>query len=240
MMSRRVTLYRGIRAKVEQKDDVVEAHLRGELGPRPDGCFTYLFNRLPEQERTRLLKLDNLTLEMTRPSDVDATGWIFATGDLMGAEHYAFHHGRGVKASEAPLVIEFEADLEALVVDGRDCLYTLSSGVHLPAVRAAILAIYGPLCVRIIEAALGRDSREAIARVDLACQEIDVIRHHLAHEGVVSGRYETLFRSSFMLRPAEAKAKVRRIWTPEARQLRPAPDFVVHDLYDLMRNPVQR
>ena len=174
---------------------------------------------------------------MTRPDDVPATGWIFASGDLMGAEHYAFHHGSGVTASEVPLIIEFEADLDALVIDGRDCLYTLSYGQHLPAVRAAILAIYGPACIRIIEPATGRDSREAIARVDLACQDLTVVEHHLANRHVVAGRYGTLFRSSFMLRPTEAALTVRRVWTPEVRQPRPAPD---HVLADLMRNVFQR
>lgn len=155
----------------------------------------------------------------------------------MGAEHYAFHHGGGGRASEVPLVVEFEVDLDALVIDGRDCLYTLSYGQHLPAVRAAILAIYGPACVRIIEPATGRDAREATARVDLACQDQTVVQHHLANREVVAGRYGTLFRSSFMLRPAEAAPTVRRVWTPEARQPRPAPD---HVLADLMRDAFQR
>jgi hypothetical protein len=236
-MSRRVTLYRGIRAKADQKDEIVRAHTRGELGPYAGSGSTYLFNRLPEDERARLSNLEDLTPEMTRPADIPATGWIFATGDLMGAEHYAFHHGGGVRASEVPLVVEFEVDLDALVIDGRDCLYTLSYGQHLPAVRAAILAIYGPACVRIIERATGRDTREATARVDLACQDTDVVQHHLAHEGVVSGRYGTLFRSSVMLRPGEAAVTVKRVWTPEVRQPRPAPDHVV---YDLMRDAFQR
>ncbi len=236
-MSQRVTLYRGIRVSADQRDEVVRAHMRGELGPRPDAGFTYLFNRLSEQERTRLSALEDLTLEMTRPSDTPDTGWIFATGDLMGAEHYAFHHGGGVIAPDVPLVVELEADLDALVIDGRDCLYTLSSAQHLPAVRSAILSIYGPACIRIIEPATGRDTRETIARVDLACQDPDVVRHHLAHEGVVSGRHGTLYRSSVMLRPGEAAATVKRVWTPTVRQPRPAPDHVV---YDLMRNAFQR
>jgi hypothetical protein len=232
-----VTLYRGIRAKADQRDEIVRAHMRGELGPYPGSGSTYLFNRLPEDERARLSKLEDLTPEMTRPADVPATGWIFATADLMGAEHYAFHHGGGVRASEVPLVIEFEVDLAALVIDGRDCLYTLSYGQHLPAVRAAILAIYGPACIRIIEPATGRDTREATARVDLACQNPAVVQHHLANREVVAGRYGTLFRSSFMLRPAEAAPTVRRVWTPEQRQPRPAPD---HVLADLMRDAFQR
>ena len=237
MMSRRVTLYRGIRARADQRDEVVGAHMRGELEPLAGRGTTYLFNRLSEDERTRLSKLEDLTPEMTRPPDIPATGWIFAIGDLMGAEHYAFHHGGGVRASEVPLVAELEADLDALVIDGRDCLYTLSYGQHLPAVRAAILAIYGPACVRILEPAIGRDKREAIARVDLECQDQAVVRHHLANKDVVAGRYGTLFRSSFMLRPCEGAVTVRRVWTPEAPQVRPAPD---HVLADLMRDVFQR
>jgi hypothetical protein len=232
MMGRRVTLYRGIRAKAEQRDEIVRAHMQGELGPYAGSGSGYSFHRLPENERTRLVQLENLTLEMTRPRDTPATGWIFASGDLLGAEHYAFHHGGRLKALEVPLVIEFEVDLDSLVVDGRDCLYTLSYGQHIPAVRAAILAIYGPACIRVIEPATGRDTREATARVDLACQDQAVVQHHLANREVVAGRYGTLFRSSFMLRPAEAAPTVRRVWTPEALQPRPAPDHVV---YDLMR-----
>lgn len=49
MMLRRVTLYRGIRAKVHQRDEIVGAHMRGELGPYPGSGFTYLFNRLPRR-----------------------------------------------------------------------------------------------------------------------------------------------------------------------------------------------
>ena len=33
MIPRRVTLYRGIRAKADQKDEIVRALMRGELGP---------------------------------------------------------------------------------------------------------------------------------------------------------------------------------------------------------------
>jgi len=236
-MGRRVTLYRGIRAKAEQRDEIVRAHMQGELGPYAGSRSVYLFHRLPENEQTRLVQLENLTREMTRPRDTPATGWIFASGDLMGAEHYAFHHGGRLKTSEVPLVIEFEVDLDALVVDGRDCLYTLSYGQHLPAVRAAILSIYGPPCIGIIEPATGRDTSEATARVDLACQDQAVVRHHLANKEVVAGRSGTLFRSSFMLRPAEAAPTVKRVWTPEPQQPRPAPD---HVLADLARDIFQR
>ena len=84
-MGRRVTLYRGIRAKAEQRDEIVRAHMQGELGPYAVSGSVYLFHRLPGNERTRLVQLENLTLEMTRPRDTPATGWIFASGDLLGA-----------------------------------------------------------------------------------------------------------------------------------------------------------
>lgn len=63
-MSRRVTLYRGIRAKAEQRDEIVRAHMQGELGPYAGSGSVYLFHRLPGNERTRLMMLKDLTLRL--------------------------------------------------------------------------------------------------------------------------------------------------------------------------------
>ncbi len=124
-----------------------------------------------------------------------------------------------------------EVDLEALVVGGRDLLCTLASLLSVPAVRAAMLVIYGSACLRLIERAHGRDPDDVVAWVDLACQDISVVRHHRRNRSVLSGRYRTLFRSAFVLRPCQAAPLVRRIWTPDDLQARPVPD---HDISLLM------
>jgi hypothetical protein len=126
--------------------------------------------------------------------------------------------------------MKLEVDLDALVVDGRDFLYTLAHALDRPVVIEAIRSIYGLACLNLMAQAQGRDVNEAFARVDLACQDGEVVRHHLANQHVIAGRYGTLFRSSVMLRPSEAAPRMLRIWTPTRPQPRPPANYVLEDL----------
>jgi hypothetical protein len=71
-----------------------------------------------------LWRSQDLSLKVTRPEDPPALPRICASADRRGAMYYACSHNRKGDRT-ASILIEFEADLADVVVDGRDFLYTV-------------------------------------------------------------------------------------------------------------------
>lgn len=220
----RVSIFRGLRFAACRREEVIAAHSRGEFISEDSG--TYPFIRFSGQDVAELSRKARLNTIDTRPDNVQNDGWVFACGDLMGAEHYAFYHGGGLEAKEIGLVLKIELDLSGLVVDGRDSLHSLAvRSAHEPGWRSVIDSMYGPHCLYSLDKATPKAASEICARVDLACQDLRVVKFHLANTNVFGGRWGTLYRSAFMFRPNECRARVLRAWTPMHRQPRPVPDF---------------
>lgn len=233
--SPRVTLFHGIALAPERADEVEEDIRLHGLRP-PPGSRHYPVTRFSREEAARLSGLPDLDRESTRPEDAPRTDWVFACGDQPGAEVYA---SRGVWQVDEPvrLMVEVEVDLDALVVDGNDFLHRIAMLVEDAEARDAIGIVYGPACVEHV--LRGRGQPKGVpARVDLACQDPEVVLHHLGNKAVVAGSHGTRFRSSFMFAAGSGGARVLRTWRPASPATGEAAAYDVNALYQGARRRV--
>lgn len=140
-----------------------------------------------------LLVDPQLSQDMTR-GEGDADHVTFACGDPEGATFYAQR-----RTGYAPVIIEFDVDPSKVTVDGNDFLYTVFTRYKVAGVREALLAAFGPTIEQYFDAASGCDAQKAFAICDLAVRDHNVVESHFANQKVIGGRYETQFRSAFMV-----------------------------------------
>jgi hypothetical protein len=155
-----------------------------------------------------LWRSEDLTLEITRPKDLPALPRVCGCADRRGAIYYACSHNR-TGDSTASILIEFEADLADVVVDGRDFLYTVLQMGSPAANRESLERLFGPAVLRYADCAWSTsDQRKRIACCDLATQDPDVIRAHALNGLVIGGRHRTRFSSAFLVAAPVSSARI--------------------------------
>jgi hypothetical protein len=136
-------------------------------------------------------------------SDVEAgetTTWVCACADQEGALYYALKHNRS-NVNDTPLLISFEAELDDIIVDGRDFLFTLFQLGHPPKARPIAERLFGPAVLRYVDRAWQTDGQQQrIALCKLAVQDDAVIAAHATNQTVIGGRWGTRFCSAFLVR----------------------------------------
>jgi hypothetical protein len=160
-----------------------------------------------------LWRSPDLSLEITRPEDLPALPRICACADRRSAMYYACSHNREGDRT-ASILIEFEAGLADVVVDGRDFLYTVMQLGNPAASREPLERVFGPAVLRYADRAWSTpasDQRTRIACCDLATQDLEVIRSHASNGLVIGGRYRTRFSSAFMVTAPVPPSKIASV-----------------------------
>jgi hypothetical protein len=201
--------FRGIAVPADRASSVV-ADIRVS-GLLPDqGRWRMMFNDL-KPRLTELWKRPVVTTADTR-SDEGMPTWVCACGDEMGATYYATKHNRH-RETDTPILISFDADFRDVIIDGRDFLYTIFQLGDPQRVRSRAERAYGRGILRYLDRAWAtKEQNQRIAMCDLATQDDDVICSHINNKAVIEGRYNTRFRSAFMVRtpvPAERIISVK-------------------------------
>jgi hypothetical protein len=191
-------LYRGIAVQEAAAISVVETIKRDGLVV--EGRFwsgLAVPDLKPQLEN--LFRLPDLSLEITRPKDVPVRPRICACADRRGALYYACCHNRKGDHT-ASILIEFDADLDDVIVDSRDFLCTMMQLGNPAASREALDRVFGAAVLRYADRAWSTSNQKArIACCDLAAQDPEVIRAHYANDLVIGGRSFTRFSSAFMV-----------------------------------------
>jgi hypothetical protein len=220
--------FRGIAVPAAVADDVMlsirQSGLNGDRGQ------TMLWERLDNPDQ--LFQKKDLSIDDTRgPRDAAPVGLCFC-GDESSANIYAckrnFH-----REDDTPLLIEIEADLGSVAVDGRDFLYPVFQFGNPEKAIVTLEQLFGSEILRYAEAAWDSpDHRKRIALCDLAIHDNKVVTHHYGNRLVIGGRHSTLFRNAFKVRlPIESSAIVR-VW-----RATPSSEFTASDieLADMLR-----
>lgn len=139
-----------------------------------------------------------------------------ACGEPEGALYYACHHNC-YKENDTPILIEFEALLDDVVVDGNDFLYTLFQLGNPPVARPIAESIFGAAILQYIDRAWLSEDRERIAICDLAVQDEAVIKAHSRNEIVIAGRHGTHFRSAFLVKAPVSSDRITNVRLPDKR-----------------------
>ena len=169
-----------------------------------------------------LRRKPDLTIADTRPQSTHEA--VCACGDEDGAKYYAISHNR-LANHPCPLVVEFEAPADSILIDGRDFPYTIFQRGYSEARADAIYRALGPAALSYAQQALSlEDQKYRVAFCHLTCQDPDVILYHYGNSLVIAGHYRTIFRSAFFVKCPVSAANVRRVWSPNDNAL-PTPDI---------------
>jgi hypothetical protein len=201
-----VRLHRGIAVEEDCADEVISAIKAGGLTALGPGRS---YDVWPIVEPGRLLEGDMQLIDTRAGGARPAV----CAADALGATHYACRHNRA-DHDRVPLMIEFDAPLEAICVDGNDLLYRVfSRHARIEAARPALIGCYGEAILRYAERAWASDDpRLQIALCDLALWDAEVIGSHHANEHVIEGKFGTLFRSAFKVMLPVVSSAIVSVW----------------------------
>jgi hypothetical protein len=130
------------------------------------------------------------------PNCISGTPAVCAGGDLDGASYYAWTHNQ-TGPNEAPVIIEFEADLERVAIDGKDCLYTVFQMGEPTRARAFIHTAFGDKGLNYAERAWQIEEQNTrIALCDVAIYDREVVAAHHSNPLVIAGRFGTVCESA--------------------------------------------
>jgi hypothetical protein len=179
-----------------------------------------------------LLELPGLTVDQTRAPHLARDPAVCACGDESGAAYYAWKHNLN-GTNDTPIMIEFETPSADVAVDGRDMLYTVFSLGAPDRATPVLRQVFGDRILRYAQAAWAcPDAQQRIAICDLAVYDPAVIESHHANDAVLGGRFNTIFKSAFLVKlpiPAEA---IVRAWIPPERPPLPQPEILFDTLLE--------
>ncbi len=208
------------------------------LSIRTNGFSQNQGRRIVEQHRISdfdmLFQKDDLTLKHTRPENGVKRPAVCSCGDQLGAQFYAWHHNQ-TKENTTPIIIEFEANVDAVAIDSFDFLYTIFQWGIPDRCQNVREQIFGNKILRYAEKAWNSENQDLrIALCDLATFDPDLITAHHENNLVIGARYGITYRSAFTIALPLPSSNIIRIWSPNE-----APDFPPADvsLDYLIRNP---
>ena len=157
-----------------------------------------------------LLLKDDLSLIHTRPTGEDELA-VCACGSIEGAHFYAWRHNRtGDKVT--PIIIEFEADVSEVAIDGRDFLYTVIQMGDPERARSVVQSVFGEKALQYAEKAWSvADQGKRIAITDIMIHDPEVIEAHYGNSLVIAGRYNTEFKNAFIVRLPVLAEQIRGV-----------------------------
>ena len=159
----------------------------------------------------------------TRP-DVHSVPAVCACGDEFGGLYYACSHNL-TATNDTPLLIEFNADISAVTVDGNDFLYNVFQSGNRQLARSVLERCFGEAVLRYADQAwASKIPLYRTAQCDLAIYDPDVIQAHHANDVVLAGRHSTIFRSAFTIKLPVKPEFIVNVSSPSPDQDFPQPD----------------
>jgi hypothetical protein len=133
--------------------------------------------------------------------------------------------------NDTPILIEIEADLEIVAIDGRDFLYHAFQFIDPQKAAPALERLFGPNILRFAKAAWSSpDQSKRIALCDLAIHDKQIVAYHYKNRLVIGGKHSTRFYSAFKIKlPIEPSAIVR-VWRPNYSPKLPPIDVDFMDI----------
>jgi hypothetical protein len=172
----------------------------------------------------------DLSTQDTRPHNQAGDPAVCACSEEMGAAYYAWQHNR-TSENDTPIIVEFEADQDAVAIDGRDFLATVFQFGEPALARPALARTCGNAVLSYAERAWATDNQNRrIALCDLARHDPDVVKAHHANTVVLGGRHHTVFRSAFIVKLPTAPQSIIRAWSPIGRPVLPVPGITLSSL----------
>lgn len=203
--SRSIRLYRGISVRPDEAEEVAELILSEGIQFSEKTRWRTTVPH-PRDVRSAASTLRKTPVEIRKRTD-EMTQWKMACacGDPYGASYYALRHNRSGDRTN-PVVIEFEANVDQLAVDGKDFLYTAFQlwdqfGTKTQKeVEESLQKLFGKAILPYFrEAAAHSEPAARIGLCDLACYDSEVVFAHSKNKVLIRGRHNTEFCSAFQV-----------------------------------------
>jgi hypothetical protein len=218
--------FRGLTVPAANVDQVLSTIRNRGLSQGSQWSFEY---RHPGPLDALFAKPD-LSTQDIRPHNQAGDPAVCACGEEMGAAYYAWQHNR-TSENDNPIIVEFEADQDAVAIDGRDFLATVFQFGEPALARPALARTCGNAVLPYAERAWATDNQNRrIALCDLARHDSDVVKAHHANTVVLGGRHHTVLRSAFIVKLPTAPQSIIRAWSPIGRPVLPVPGITLSSL----------
>lgn len=149
---------------------------------------------------------------------------VCACGDELSASYYACIHNKG----NFPLVVKFKTDVDDIYVDGWDFLYAvfqlwdMKSSIDFSKIRQQLRNLFGvPILKYFDQCEAEKDHAKRIIYCNYACHDNDVKFAHLNNQTIIKGRYNTLFKSAFIVKAPINKEDILDVFTPRHPSISP-------------------
>ena len=177
-----------------------------------------------------LLNKVDLSTADTRPQSAFRPA-VCACGTVEGASHYAWRHNRNQR-DDTPILVEFDAQLDRIIVDGKDFLFTAFQYGEPENIKSAVEQLFGEKALAYAETAWASENQNRrIALCDLATMDTDVIKAHYANRMVIEGRHGTIFANSFTVALPVQPEDIVRVWSPDNEPELPIPWVTIGDTF---------
>lgn len=223
-----IRLYRGIAVP---KTGVAEAVSGIQERGLIEGQGNWRIEQLWRSPAGASAETADLSISDTRNAD-----WRSATcacGTLEGAAYYAWQHNR-TATNNSPILVEFEADLDQVRIDGRDFLYTAFQMGDPKKARSILQTLYGDEIIGYVDQAWAtQDQGKRIALCHLATLDPAVVIAHYANRTVIGGRHGTIFENAFTVATPVQPSAIVRVWIPDTMASRRVPSVCVDDIVSI-------
>ena len=226
--------YRGIAVPAASADAVTSSIQRDGLVEGQGKGWDHLWS-VPSD-----VSLEKADLSLADTRDADWRSAVYGCGTLEGAAFYAWQHNRNGTNNTA-ILIEFEAHLDQVRVDGRDFLYTAFQCGEPARARGVLENLFGSRILRYADLAwASQDQGKRIALCDLATLDPEVAQAHYANRTVIGGRNGTTFENAFTVAYPVQPKDIVRVWTPDERGTQIIPSTALKDIVATQPQPPKR
>lgn len=189
-------LYRGVSVPLADADGTISTVVRHGLNEEQGHRYFEQSWGLPIAQLAQLAEKADLSTTDTRSSSSTRPA-LCACGTVEGATYYALQHNLS-SINNTPIIIEFNAKLDSVAVDGRDFLYTAFQFGKTEKVRSTLKELFGSKILFYFDAArVTKDQDRRVALCDLATIDPCVVNAHYKNRSVIFGRYGTVFENAF-------------------------------------------
>lgn len=209
--------YRGITVTISDADRVRKDILTNGLHTEVESSYKMSMKNL-RPKLSQLFDNESLSYENTLPKEdaLETYHVVCACGDELGATYYATSHNISGEKT-VPLIIKFKAPIDDIWIDGRDFLYNaVFQQGHTHKQREIALKLFGKELGKYIDKAWSTNEQAyRIAMCDLAINDPNVISQHYKNELVIGGRYNTKFKSAFMVKLPICPERIISVTSPD-------------------------
>jgi|GEM_PF-1187499 len=215
-------LYRGITVSDWDVDNVIRSIKEKGLAGS-EGSWSF---QIPNIQETRdYINQENLLTHTV--NDLENEGvfnnanlkGVCAGGDVSTAEYYAYKHNFSEEQGKtSPILIEFEAPVNNIYVDGRDFLYRAfqmfdrEPGSDSEKQKEILKDLFGENILKYFSFALSAsDQKQRIFLCDLACFDEGVVRAHYNNKIRIYGRSNTSFTSAFFVQVPVKPSQIKGV-----------------------------